>query len=61
LISDFNFCHRTFVARAAARLSRMQVTHLTDQKAISDQREYRHKIVDWEAGALYISFGRRRN
>jgi uncharacterized protein (DUF488 family) len=35
--ADFNFCHRTFVARAAARLSRMQVTHLTDQKAISDQ------------------------
>jgi uncharacterized protein (DUF488 family) len=35
--ADFNFCHRTLVARAAARLAGMQVTHLTDQKAISDQ------------------------
>jgi uncharacterized protein (DUF488 family) len=35
--ADFNFCHRTFVAGAAARLTGMQVTHLTDQKATSDQ------------------------
>jgi uncharacterized protein (DUF488 family) len=35
--ADFNFCHRTFVARVAARLAAMEVTHLTAQKAISDQ------------------------
>jgi uncharacterized protein (DUF488 family) len=34
--ADFTFCHRTFVARAAARLAAMKVTHLTGQKAISD-------------------------
>jgi uncharacterized protein (DUF488 family) len=26
--ADFNFCHRTFVARAAARLVGLRVTHL---------------------------------
>jgi uncharacterized protein (DUF488 family) len=35
--ADFNFCHRTFVARAAARLAGLQVTHLMDQKTIFDQ------------------------
>jgi uncharacterized protein (DUF488 family) len=35
--ADFNFCHRTFVARAVARLAAMKVTHLTAQKEISDQ------------------------
>jgi hypothetical protein len=35
--ADFNFCHRTFVARAAAGLAAMKVTHLTAQKVISDQ------------------------
>jgi uncharacterized protein (DUF488 family) len=35
--ADFNFCHRTFVARAVARVAGMRVTHLTDQKVISDQ------------------------
>jgi uncharacterized protein (DUF488 family) len=36
--ADFNFCHRTFVARAAARLAEMRVVHLTAQTVISDQK-----------------------
>jgi uncharacterized protein (DUF488 family) len=35
--ADFNFCHRTFVARAVAQLGMMRITHLTARKAISDQ------------------------
>lgn len=34
--ADFNTCHRTFVARAAAPLGAFRVTHLTDQTMIPD-------------------------
>jgi uncharacterized protein (DUF488 family) len=34
--ADFNRCHRTYVARAAAKLGGLQVTHLTDQTEIPD-------------------------
>jgi len=34
--ADFNRCHRTYVARAAAKLGGFQVAHLTDQTEIPD-------------------------
>jgi uncharacterized protein (DUF488 family) len=34
--ADFNRCHRTYVARAAAKLGGLQVTHLVNQTEISD-------------------------
>jgi uncharacterized protein (DUF488 family) len=34
--ADFNACHRTFVARAAAPLGVFQVMHLTDRTMIPD-------------------------
>lgn len=34
--ADFNRCHRTYVARAAAKLGRLQVTHLSGQIEIPD-------------------------
>jgi uncharacterized protein (DUF488 family) len=34
--ADYNFCHRTFVARAAATLRGMRVVHLTDRAAVVD-------------------------
>jgi uncharacterized protein (DUF488 family) len=34
--ADFNTCHRTFVARAAAPLGPFRVTHLTDRTMIPD-------------------------
>lgn len=33
---DFNRCHRTYVARAAAKLGGLQVAHLTDQTEFPD-------------------------
>jgi uncharacterized protein (DUF488 family) len=35
--ADFNTCHRTFVARAAAPVGAFQVTHLTDRTMIPDE------------------------
>jgi uncharacterized protein (DUF488 family) len=32
--ADFNFCHRTFVARAVATLQGMRISHLTDRAAV---------------------------
>lgn len=34
--ADFDRCHRTFVARAAADIGRLSITHLTDRKEIPD-------------------------
>jgi uncharacterized protein (DUF488 family) len=34
--ADFNFCHRTFVARGAAILGDLRVSHIANQKVISD-------------------------
>lgn len=34
--ADFNRCHRTYVARAVAKLGGLQVAHLTDQTEIPD-------------------------
>jgi 3,4-dihydroxy-2-butanone 4-phosphate synthase len=34
--ADFNRCHRTYVARAAAKLAGLRVIHLTDQTEIPD-------------------------
>ena len=34
--ADFNRCHRTYVARAAAELSGFDVTHLTEQTELAD-------------------------
>lgn len=34
--ADFNRCHRTYVARAAARIAKLRVIHLTDRTAIPD-------------------------
>lgn len=34
--SDFNFCHRTFVARAVSNVSSLRIVHLIDRKAVSD-------------------------
>jgi uncharacterized protein (DUF488 family) len=35
--ADFNRCHRTYVARAAAELNGMAVAHLTNRTAIPDE------------------------
>lgn len=35
--ADFNFCHRTFVARAAAPLFNARVVHLTATASVVDQ------------------------
>jgi len=34
--ADLDRCHRTFVARAAADIGRLSITHLTDRKEIPD-------------------------
>jgi uncharacterized protein (DUF488 family) len=34
--ADFNRCHRTFVARAAAKLGNFRVAHITDQTVVPD-------------------------
>ena len=34
--ADFKRCHRTFVARVAAAIGKLRVTHLTDQREIPD-------------------------
>ncbi|HZH52323.1 MAG TPA: DUF488 domain-containing protein [Microvirga sp.] len=34
--ADFNRCHRTYVARAAAEIGKLRVVHLTDRTAIPD-------------------------
>jgi uncharacterized protein (DUF488 family) len=34
--ADFNRCHRAYVARAAAKLGRLRVVHLTDRTEIPD-------------------------
>jgi uncharacterized protein (DUF488 family) len=34
--ADYNFCHRTFVARAAAQLAQLSVKHLTATATIPD-------------------------
>jgi len=34
--ADFNRCHRTYVARAAAQLGDLRVAHLTDQTELAD-------------------------
>ena len=34
--ADFNRCHRTYVARAAAKFGGLQVAHLTDRTEIPD-------------------------
>jgi uncharacterized protein (DUF488 family) len=34
--ADFNRCHRTYVARAVAKLGALQVTHLADQTEMPD-------------------------
>jgi uncharacterized protein (DUF488 family) len=34
--ADYHLCHRTFVARAAAKINGFSITHITDQKAIAD-------------------------
>ncbi len=34
--TDFNSCHRTFVARDVAKASKLSVFHLTDQKVMPD-------------------------
>ena len=34
--ADFNRCHRTYVARAAAKLGNLRVAHLTDQTELAD-------------------------
>lgn len=35
--ADFNFCHRTYVARAAARVGGLQVQHITAKTVLPDQ------------------------
>jgi uncharacterized protein (DUF488 family) len=34
--ADFNRCHRTYVARAAAKLGALRITHITDRTEFSD-------------------------
>ncbi|SED41256.1 Protein of unknown function, DUF488 [Rhizobiales bacterium GAS191] len=34
--ADFNRCHRSYVARAAAKLGRLRVIHLTDRTEVPD-------------------------
>jgi uncharacterized protein YeaO (DUF488 family) len=34
--ADFNRCHRIYVARAAANINGMEISHLIGQKEISD-------------------------
>lgn len=34
--ADFNFCHRTFVARAVSALTGMEIVHLTERKTVAD-------------------------
>lgn len=34
--ADFNFCHRTFVARAVSALTGMEIVHLTERTSIAD-------------------------
>jgi uncharacterized protein (DUF488 family) len=33
---DFNFCHRTFVARAISKVTNQSIIHITSQRTISD-------------------------
>jgi uncharacterized protein (DUF488 family) len=40
--ADFNFCHRTFVARAAATLTKRRIVHLTDREPV---------VENWRAAA----------